>query len=46
MEYFYQRLIEIPIIHVLDSKKNEIEKIKNHVINNNCNIFLEKTSIN
>jgi len=46
LDYFYKNLMEMPFINLLEEKRSEFEKMMNKIITQNCNNFIEMTSLN
>ena len=46
LDYFYKNLLEMPFINLIEEKKNEFYTLMNKIILENCNNFIEMTSLN
>lgn len=46
LDYFHKSLLEFPFIDLLQEKKAEFEKSMNKIITQNCNNFIQMTSLN
>lgn len=46
LDYFYKSLLEMPFISLLEDKRLEFEKMMNNILTQNCNNFIEMTSLN
>lgn len=46
LDYFYKSLLEMPFLNLLEQQRKDLEKKINKIITQNCNNFIELTSLN